>query len=91
MSYLQTFKSSKWFKPAAIVLSLLVLLIVAILAIPSLIDINSYKGRIQSELESKLGRSARFGNLKLSLFPGIRVEAGDVAIGASRAVHDLHL
>ncbi len=81
MSYLQTFKSSKWFKPAAVVLSLLVLLIVAILAIPRLIDINSYKGRIQSELEIKLGRIARLGNLKLSLFPGIRVEAADVAIG----------
>lgn len=81
MPRFQAIASSKWFKPASIAAGVLVLVFLGLLALPGLIDINSYKGRIQSELETTLGRKVRLGNLKLRLFPGVRIEAADVAVG----------
>jgi len=38
-------------------------------------DVNRYRGRIQSELQSRLGRPAQLGDMHLKLFPfGIRVQ-----------------
>lgn len=51
------------------VLVIVVLLIAAGLIIPHLVDINHYRGQIQSELEKRLGRQVTLGEMRLSLFP----------------------
>src|SRR6478609_911377 len=48
---------------------IVVLLVAAALIVPHLIDINQYHGKIQSQLEKKLGRQVTLGNMSLSLFP----------------------
>lgn len=51
------------------VLVIIVLLIAAGLIIPHLVDVNHYRGQIQSELERRLGRQVTLGEMHLSLFP----------------------
>ena len=48
---------------------IIVVLIAAVLIIPHLIDVNSYHGQIQSELQKRLGRQVTLGNMSLRLFP----------------------
>lgn len=52
-----------------IVLVIVVLLVAAALIVPHLIDINQYHGKIQAQLEKRLGRQVSLGNMSLSLFP----------------------
>jgi uncharacterized protein involved in outer membrane biogenesis len=53
-----------------IALSIIVLVVViAALALPHLIDVNKYHGQIQAQLEKKLGRQVSLGEMKLSIFP----------------------
>src|SRR5437867_12834636 len=47
----------------------IVLLVAGALIVPHLVDVNSYHGQIQAQLEKKLGRHAAFGQMSLSLFP----------------------
>lgn len=56
-----------------------VLLIVVAIAIPFLIDANTFKPRLESELTSVLGRDVKVGNLSLSLLSG-SVGADNIAI-----------
>src|SRR5207237_10148546 len=58
----------------------LVLFLVVIFAVPALVDVNSYRGRIQSELQSRLGRPVTLGQLHLSLLP-LAFRADNVAVG----------
>lgn len=55
--------------------------IVGLLALPYLIDINSYRSTIISQLEQRLGRSVTLGALSLRLFPSAKIKADDVVIG----------
>src|SRR5436305_13049252 len=48
---------------------ILAILIIAALVAPSLIDVNRYRGRIQSELQQKLGRQVLLGQMHLSILP----------------------
>ncbi|HEY2496388.1 MAG TPA: AsmA family protein [Candidatus Angelobacter sp.] len=48
---------------------LVVLLIAAVLIVPHLIDVNQYHGKIQAQLEKRLGRQVSLGNMRLSLLP----------------------
>ena len=48
---------------------LLVLVVVAALAAPYLLDVNRYRGRIQSELEQRMGRPVSLGEMRLSVLP----------------------
>jgi AsmA protein len=48
---------------------IVVLLVAAALIVPHLIDINQYHGKIQTQLERRLGRQVSLGNMGLSLFP----------------------
>jgi uncharacterized protein involved in outer membrane biogenesis len=48
---------------------IVVLLIAGAFIIPHLIDVNSYHGQIQSQLEKRLGRPVALGNMGLRLFP----------------------
>lgn len=54
-------------------------IIVAALALPFLIDVNTFRPEIQSELTTALGRQVTVGNLHLSLLAG-SVGADDVSI-----------
>jgi AsmA protein len=66
----------RWLKIAGIVLATL---LVILIAIPFLINVNSFRPKIESEASSALGRPVTIGNLRLSLFSGI-VEADNIAI-----------
>jgi len=62
-----------------IVVIVIVVLIVIIIALPFLINVNSYRPKIESEASSALGRQVTVGNLSLSLLSG-SVTADNVAI-----------
>ena len=56
-----------------------VALLVVLLALPFLINVNSFRPQIESEASSALGKDIKLGNLSLSLWHGT-VEADDIAI-----------
>jgi AsmA protein len=58
---------------------ILVVLIVVVIAIPFLIDANTFKPRLESELTGALGRPVTVGNLTLSLMSG-SVGADNISI-----------
>ena len=63
-------------KIAAIVV---VILLVIVIAIPFLIDANTFRPKLESELTDALGRQVKVGNLSLSLLSG-GVTADDISI-----------
>ncbi|HEY6249960.1 MAG TPA: AsmA family protein [Candidatus Angelobacter sp.] len=50
-------------------LVIVVVVVAAALILPHVIDINKYHGKIQTQLEKKLGRQVSLGEMRLSLFP----------------------
>lgn len=77
----KSFRASKWFKPAVIAGGVVVLLLLALLAMPMLLDINTYRGQITSQLERTLGRSVQLGAMKLRVLPSVKVAVEQVRIG----------
>jgi len=65
-----------WLRIVAIVIAVFVLLLIAL---PFLINVNSFRPKIESEASAALGRQVTIGNLSLSLFSG-HVEADNIAI-----------
>jgi AsmA protein len=60
---------------------LIVLVIVAAIAIPSFIPLDTYKARIIALVKTDTGRDLRIdGPVKFSLFPSIALEANDVSL-----------
>jgi AsmA protein len=57
-------------KPLIIVAAVVVLLLIVVLALPMLIDANQYKPKIESILNSSLGRQVQIGNISLAIFSG---------------------
>ena len=55
------------------------LLIVAAIAVPFLVNVNSFRPQIESNLSSALGRPVKVGNLSLSILSG-SVEANQLSI-----------
>lgn len=55
-------------------------LIVALIAIPLFVNVNTYRPEIESNLSSALGRPVKVGNLSLSIFSG-SVTADQLTIG----------
>lgn len=49
--------------------SIFVVILVGLLAVPFVVDVNQHRGRIQSEIEKRLGRQVSLGNLSLKLTP----------------------
>jgi AsmA protein len=49
---------------------IVLVLIVAVVALPFLINVNDFRPRIESELSTALGRQVSVGNLHLSIFSG---------------------
>ncbi|HQR32162.1 MAG TPA: AsmA family protein [Blastocatellia bacterium] len=76
-----SFRTSRWFKPAIAVVGVLVLAFAGLLALPMLVDINTYRGQIVSQLEQKLGRKVSLGKLGLRVLPSIKVTVDDLSIG----------
>ncbi len=61
------------------VLIVLGVLVVIIIAVPFLVNVDSFRPTIQTQLQSSLGRQVTIGRLSLSLLAG-GVTAGDIAI-----------
>lgn len=80
-SYWNSFRTSRWFKPVIALAGVVVLLFVALLALPLLLDVNTYRGQIVSQLEQKLGRKVSLGKLGLRVLPSLKVTVDDLAIG----------
>lgn len=76
-----SFRTSRWFKPAIAVVGVLVLAFAGLLALPLLLDINTYRPQIVSQLEQKLGRKVSLGKLGLRVLPSIKVTVDDLTIG----------
>jgi AsmA protein len=45
------------------------LVVIALLALPSFIDVNHYRPQIEAELRQRLGRDVSLGPMRLSLLP----------------------
>lgn len=71
-------------KLAILFLILLVLGVAAVLLVPYLLDVNSYHGRIQAELEQRLHRPVSLGTMQLKLLP-LAFKVENVAIGEDPA------
>jgi len=59
--------------------SVIGLLIVALLVASLLFDPNDYRGRIQDLVKDKTGRELVLGDIKLKLFPWLRVSIAEVS------------
>jgi len=55
------------------------ILIVIAIALPFLVDVNSFRPKLESELTAALGRQVKVGNLSLSIFSGT-VSADNISI-----------
>src|SRR5580704_4974678 len=73
-------------KLVIVVIVLVVIIVGALLALPHLIDVNQYRGQIQTELQQRLNRPVQLGELSLGVFP-LRVEANNVTIGEDPSFH----
>ncbi len=58
---------------------ILAVVLIALIALPFLIDVNSFRPKLETELSSALGRDVKVGNLKLSILSG-SVSAEDLSI-----------
>src|SRR5437870_12558998 len=55
-------------------------IVIALLAVPALIDINSYRSEIASQLEQRHGRPVTLCTLSLRLLPSVNINSAVVAI-----------
>lgn len=68
---------------------LLLLLIVAAIALPLIVDPNDYKPRIEAAVEDATGRQLDIpGNIELTVFPWLGVELGAVRLGNAAGFGD---
>lgn len=58
---------------------IIAVLIVILIVMPFIIDVNTFRPQIESELSSALGRQVKVGNLRLSILSG-SVSANDLSI-----------
>src|SRR5512140_2710256 len=67
-----------------ILVACIAVLLVGALALPFLIDANQFRPRLEAELSKALGREAKLGDLKVSLFDG-GVSAANLSIAEDPA------
>jgi len=58
---------------------IVVAVVLLLLVLPRLINVNSFRPKIESELSGALGRKVELGELSLSILKG-RVSASDISI-----------
>ena len=75
----------KWLTIAVVVLGLGALGIY--LAADRVLASDAVRAQIEQQLTARLGQPVRIGSVRASLFPGIAVDLGDVAIGQPEALH----
>ena len=63
------------------------ILVVATVALPSLIDVNKYRGEVQAQVQQRLNRPVQLGEMSLAVFP-VRVKVKDVTIGDDPSFHN---
>lgn len=69
---------------------LVVLLLAAVLIIPSLVPSDVYRTRIQEQLSAELDREVEIaGDVSLSTFPAVRARTGAVRVGSPDGMADL--
>ncbi len=76
-----SFRSSRWFKPLLAAVIVIGLLFVALLAVPRLIDINTYHNQIAAQIEQQLGRKVALGTMNLRVVPSVKVRVDELQIG----------
>jgi AsmA protein len=57
-------------RPVRIAAIVVAVLLVIVIALPFLVDVNSFRPRLESELSTALGRDVKVGNLGLSILSG---------------------
>src|SRR5580704_5752673 len=72
-------REGKMRRSLMVLLIVAAVLLVAVLALPFLIDANQFRPAIESELTKSLGREVKIGDLKLSILSG-RVTASDLSV-----------
>ncbi|MFM8395242.1 MAG: AsmA family protein [Acidobacteriota bacterium] len=77
--------TARWFKPLAIVTGTLTLLLLAALLAPRLVDLESSRGAIVTQIEKQLDRRVALGALSLRLLPRVEVRAAEVRIAEDPA------
>ena len=75
-NYARAILKKRWLRFAGIAAAALLLILIAL---PFLINVNSFKPTVESEASTALGRQVTVGNLSLSLLSG-SVRADDIAI-----------
>ncbi len=65
---------------------IIVIIVALLLALPSLVDVNKYRGQVQTQLQQRLNRPVQLGQMSLGVFP-IRVEVSNVTIGDDPSFH----
>ncbi|MES2682358.1 MAG: AsmA family protein [Pseudomonadota bacterium] len=65
----------------AVLGALLLLLVAAVVALPLLFDPNDYRDRIAAAVKQETGRDFAVGDIRLAVFPWLRVELKDLRFG----------
>src|SRR5215469_7667755 len=60
--------------------SIVALVVIAVFSLPFFIDVNQYRGTIQTQLQNRLHRPVELGQMSLGVFP-LRVQVQAVNIG----------
>src|SRR5690349_2100232 len=74
-------KSGRFPLWAKILLSVLVLLLLVVIAVPYFLNVDRYRDTIASAIEKQTGRKVTLGPIHARLFPGAGVSVSDLHIG----------
>ncbi|MFN6201147.1 MAG: AsmA family protein [Acidobacteriota bacterium] len=77
--------NARWFRPVALTSGGLVLLLLVLWLGPRLVDLESSRGAIVTQIEKQLDRRVALGRLSLRLLPRIEVRADEVRIAEDPA------
>src|SRR5438105_8479056 len=67
-------------KLIGVVVALFLIVVIAIFALPSLVNVNQYHDKIHAELQQKLHRQVKLGNMALKVLP-FSIRIADAEIG----------
>jgi AsmA protein len=65
------------------------IILLVVIALPFLVNVNSFRPKLESELSTSLGREVKVGNLSLSILSG-SVSAEDLSISDDPAFSKGH-